>query len=147
MLKDVTLGQFFPGNTVVHRLDPRTKLIWVILYIVALFNAYVSGRSPLNFPLRVPVVLLDMPNWKHDGENQVTSVLGNSFTLKCRGNGETLYSPVDQLLENMEAHGMTKAHAGASFHRIDVTDQSGVARVVEMFAAHQLEALKALRLA
>jgi energy-coupling factor transport system permease protein len=40
MLKDVTLGQFFPGNTVVHRLDPRTKLIWVILYIVALFNAF-----------------------------------------------------------------------------------------------------------
>ena len=39
MLKDVTLGQFFPGDTVVHRLDPRTKLIWVILYIVALFNA------------------------------------------------------------------------------------------------------------
>lgn len=40
MLKDVTLGQFFPGDTVVHRLDPRTKLIWVILYIVALFNAF-----------------------------------------------------------------------------------------------------------
>jgi len=40
MLKDVTLGQYFPGNTVVHRLDPRTKIILVIVYIVALFNAY-----------------------------------------------------------------------------------------------------------
>lgn len=40
MLKDVTLGQFFPGDTVVHRLDPRTKLILVILYIVGLFCAY-----------------------------------------------------------------------------------------------------------
>ena len=39
MLKDVTLGQFFPGNTVIHRLDPRTKLIWTVLYIVALFLA------------------------------------------------------------------------------------------------------------
>ena len=39
MLKDITLGQFFPGNTVVHRLDPRTKLLAVILYIVALFCA------------------------------------------------------------------------------------------------------------
>ena len=38
MLKDITLGQYFPGNTVVHRLDPRTKLILVVLYIVALFN-------------------------------------------------------------------------------------------------------------
>ena len=39
MLKDITLGQFFPADTVVHRLDPRTKLLAVILYIVALFNA------------------------------------------------------------------------------------------------------------
>ena len=39
MLKDVTLGQYFPGDTVVHRLDPRTKLIMVVLYIVALFTA------------------------------------------------------------------------------------------------------------
>jgi energy-coupling factor transport system permease protein len=39
MLKDITLGQFFPGDTITHRLDPRTKLILVVLYIVALFNA------------------------------------------------------------------------------------------------------------
>ena len=39
MLKDITLGQFFPGNSVVHRLDPRTKLILVVAFIVALFLA------------------------------------------------------------------------------------------------------------
>lgn len=39
MLKDITLGQFFPGESVIHRLDPRTKLIWVVVYIVALFLA------------------------------------------------------------------------------------------------------------
>ena len=37
MLKDITLGQYFPGKTFVHRLDPRTKLILVVVYIVALF--------------------------------------------------------------------------------------------------------------
>lgn len=37
MLKDITLGQYFPGDTVIHRLDPRTKLLMVILYIVSLF--------------------------------------------------------------------------------------------------------------
>ena len=47
MLKDITLGQFFPGNTIVHRLDPRTKLMTVILYIVALFNA----KSPLTYAI------------------------------------------------------------------------------------------------
>ena len=39
MLKDITLGQYFPGNSIVHRLDPRTKLIMLVLYIVALFCA------------------------------------------------------------------------------------------------------------
>ena len=38
-LKDITLGQYFPGNSFIHRLDPRTKLLAVILYIVALFLA------------------------------------------------------------------------------------------------------------
>ena len=38
MLKDITLGQYFPGNTIAHRLDPRTKLLLVIVYIVGLFN-------------------------------------------------------------------------------------------------------------
>jgi energy-coupling factor transport system permease protein len=39
MLKDITLGQYFPGDTIVHRLDPRTKIILVLLYIIALFTA------------------------------------------------------------------------------------------------------------
>ena len=39
MLKDITLGQYFPGDTLIHRLDPRTKFLCVVLYIVALFCA------------------------------------------------------------------------------------------------------------
>ena len=39
MLKDITLGQYFPGTSVIHKLDPRTKLVWVIVYIIALFLA------------------------------------------------------------------------------------------------------------
>ena len=39
MLKDITLGQYFPGNSRVHRLDPRTKLLVLVGYIVALFMA------------------------------------------------------------------------------------------------------------
>jgi len=38
MLKDITLGQYFPGNSPVHCLDPRTKLIMLVVYIVALFS-------------------------------------------------------------------------------------------------------------
>ena len=39
MLKDITLGQYFPGQSVIHRLDPRTKLTMLVVYIVALFLA------------------------------------------------------------------------------------------------------------
>ncbi|MBR3560773.1 MAG: energy-coupling factor transporter transmembrane protein EcfT [Oscillospiraceae bacterium] len=40
MLKDITLGQYFPGTTLAHRLDPRTKLIAVVCYIVGIFNCH-----------------------------------------------------------------------------------------------------------
>ena len=39
MLKDITLGQYFPGDSFVHKLDPRTKLLMVVMYIIALFTA------------------------------------------------------------------------------------------------------------
>ena len=62
MLKDITLGQYFPGNSVIHRLDPRTKLIGLIAYIVALFMAasWVSYGIMLTF-LVVLVALSTIP--------------------------------------------------------------------------------------
>lgn len=58
MLKDITLGQFFPGNTVVHRLDPRTKLLLLILYMAALFCAkwFISYALVLAFLISVTIL-------------------------------------------------------------------------------------------
>ena len=58
MLKDITLGQFFPGKTVIHRLDPRTKLLLLIVYIVALFLAksYISYAVMLAFLVTVTLL-------------------------------------------------------------------------------------------
>ena len=55
MLKDITLGQYFPGNSVIHRLDPRTKLIVLVVYMVTLFVAsgWVSYGVLLLFLLAV----------------------------------------------------------------------------------------------
>ena len=53
MLKDITLGQFFPGDTLAHKLDPRTKLLVTVLYIVALFTA----KSYLAYGLLVLTLL------------------------------------------------------------------------------------------
>lgn len=37
MLKDITIGQYFPGNSIIHRLDPRFKIIMTLIYIIMLF--------------------------------------------------------------------------------------------------------------
>ncbi len=49
MLKDITIGQYFPGDTLIHKLDPRTKLIVTFLYIVALFMA----EGPVSYGFAV----------------------------------------------------------------------------------------------
>jgi len=37
MIKDITLGQFFPGESIIHKLDPRVKIVLMIAYIAVLF--------------------------------------------------------------------------------------------------------------
>ena len=45
MLTEITLGQYFPGNSWIHRLDPRTKILATIIYIIAIFFA----DTPLSY--------------------------------------------------------------------------------------------------
>jgi len=62
MLGDITLGQYFPGDSIVHRLDPRMKIIIAIIYITAIFFAadiyILSGVFAVNLLL---VVLSGIP--------------------------------------------------------------------------------------
>ena len=58
MLKDITLGQYFPGDTIVHRLDPRTKIVLLIVYIVALFQAVGWWSYALVLTVTVLVMVL-----------------------------------------------------------------------------------------
>jgi len=39
MIRDITIGQYYPVESVVHRLDPRTKLFGTLIYIISLFFA------------------------------------------------------------------------------------------------------------
>ncbi len=38
MLRDITIGQYYPADSVIHRLDPRVKLMGTFLYIISLFS-------------------------------------------------------------------------------------------------------------
>lgn len=52
MLRDITIGQHFPGHSVLHRCDPRLKLVGVIAYIIVLFIA----SNPLGLALSLAML-------------------------------------------------------------------------------------------
>ncbi|MBP3308883.1 MAG: energy-coupling factor transporter transmembrane protein EcfT [Clostridia bacterium] len=53
MISDITLGQFFPGSSILHRLDPRTKLLLSLLYIIGVFLL----NTPMAFILYTLITL------------------------------------------------------------------------------------------
>ena len=78
MIKDITIGQYFPGRSPIHRLDPRVKILLTLGYIIILFvarnawglalgvvfgfGAYLISRIPLSMILKslrpvVPIII------------------------------------------------------------------------------------------
>ena len=97
MLSDITLGQFFPGNSPIHKLDPRTKIILATIYIVAIFLA----NNPMSF-LFLTLITLIIIRVSHVSFSAVlkgikpiifilifTAVINVFFTT---GDGEPLFS-------------------------------------------------------
>lgn len=61
MLKDITLGQYYPANSVIHKLDPRVKLMGTIVFIISLFafrsvNCYILATVALAAVIKVSKV-------------------------------------------------------------------------------------------
>ena len=54
MLTDITLGQYYPGNSCIHRLDPRTKILAVLFYMGMVFLA----ASPLSYGILIAFIVL-----------------------------------------------------------------------------------------
>ena len=68
MFKDITIGQYYPTDSIIHRLDPRTKIIFTFAYIVMLFvvnnlwgyiaafallvGVIIASRIPLSYIVR-----------------------------------------------------------------------------------------------
>ena len=64
MLKDITLGQYFPGTSPVHRLDPRLKIVLVTAYIAALFLVKGAAAYVLMALFNVAVIAIARLNPK-----------------------------------------------------------------------------------
>ncbi|MBR6740446.1 MAG: energy-coupling factor transporter transmembrane protein EcfT [Clostridia bacterium] len=58
MLKDITLGQFFPGQSAVHRVDPRFKIVYTLWFIVMVFTASTPCGYALVFLFLLYTVLI-----------------------------------------------------------------------------------------
>lgn len=62
MMSDITLGQYFPGNSFIHKLDARTKLLWLIMMIVLIFVANsVLGVMAMLLVTFVTVAMTKVP--------------------------------------------------------------------------------------
>lgn len=62
MIRDITLGQYFPGNSVIHRLDPRSKILLTLIFIIQLFvvKGFI-GFAISALPLAVVIWLSKVP--------------------------------------------------------------------------------------
>jgi len=58
MLNDITLGQYFPGESAIHKLDPRMKIIIAIVYIAAIFFASDIYTLSVIFIINIIIILL-----------------------------------------------------------------------------------------
>ena len=63
MLTDITLGQYFPGNSFIHKLDPRTKLLATLIYIIAIFFAVTPLAYGILTAFAAVVILISRVPW------------------------------------------------------------------------------------
>ena len=85
MLRELTLGQYYPADSIVHRLDPRTKLFGTMVFIASLFIAdniwgYLIATFVLAAVIRLTQVpVLDLQD--HKGRRAAGSLYGSASDL------------------------------------------------------------------
>jgi len=65
MMKNITLGQFFPGDSIIHRLDPRTKLTLVFVFVVIIFLFKTWVGYAIMYALLITAIACSGINIKH----------------------------------------------------------------------------------
>lgn len=95
-LRDITLGQYFPGNSFIHKLDPRSKLIFIFLYIIALFLAKALLSYGIMLLVLISGILISRIRFSVFRKGLKPIIIIVIFTavinLFFSKNGETLFS-------------------------------------------------------
>ncbi|MGL5150338.1 MAG: energy-coupling factor transporter transmembrane component T family protein [Clostridium sp.] len=97
MIKDITIGQYLPGNSFTHKLDPRTKIIIAILYIASLFiiDKFVGYLLVVGFITLVIVNAKIQPRFILKGLKPIVFliILTSIFNLfMIKGGGDPIFS-------------------------------------------------------
>lgn len=100
MIKDITIGQFFPGSSFIHKLDPRAKIILTLVFIVALFLSKNFFSLGLMFAVAVISVLISRISFKVilNGLKMIVVLVVFTGVLQLAYNdqGEILWKPFEQ---------------------------------------------------
>ncbi|SCG84071.1 cobalt/nickel transport system permease protein [Proteiniborus sp. DW1] len=106
MLKNITIGQYFPGDTIIHRLDPRVKLLATFAFIIALFfiNSFYPYILVVAFIL-VAIKLSKVPlNYVLKGLKPLILIISITFLINLfMTKGEILFEigPLDVTKEGL----------------------------------------------
>ena len=111
-MTDITLGQFIPGNSCIHRLDPRTKIVLMLVYIVMVFLV----RSLALFLVPLLYVLLCL--WLGG------VIQGSQLMLQSMGGKVVPFVPAAGQTVVGQAAGPHDLRPGLIVLRIDVKDRS-----------------------
>lgn len=100
MIKDITIGQFFPGNSLIHKLDPRAKILLTFIFIIALFLSRNFFSLGLLFTTAIAAILVSRISFRVILKGLRMIVLLVVFTgilqLLYNDKGDILWKPFEQ---------------------------------------------------
>lgn len=94
MIRDITLGQYYPGDSFIHKLDPRVKIIGTFIYIIALFIVTdFIGFAIAALALAIVIGISKVPfSFIAKGLKPVFLIIAFTFLINMfMTDGETLY--------------------------------------------------------
>ena len=90
MLREITLGQYYPADSIIHKLDPRVKLFATLNYVVSLFTFRgLTGLVLVNNPIADVNALTTLTNleWANLSENTITDISVLATLTKAKASG------------------------------------------------------------
>ncbi|WP_026895013.1 energy-coupling factor transporter transmembrane component T family protein [Clostridiisalibacter paucivorans] len=106
MLKDITIGQYFPGDSVVHKLDPRIKIIVTFVFIISLFfiNTFIPYIFVFGFIFSAIMISKVPPKFIFKGLKPLVIIIAITFFINVfMTKGEILFEigPLDVTKEGL----------------------------------------------